>query len=197
MVISAALFIGSSAYHLVTYSTPFNFGFQFRWVTGNATETTEYLWLTNLAFQADGPISVGRKVTLTFIQLFGEPPNQTDHVALRIIGVFPHILVNESLPPRWGDLGYYFNESKTASFTNTGIVNVSALLSFWGNGKLLLSLVSLAGAPSPFVTTADAWTAYETQRITLAVAIGSFVFAGLPTGLKSLRDLTRTEGRRE
>jgi len=192
-----ALILSAFAYSLESYSNPFNASLTFVYDFGNGSQA---VYFVNLGFHADGPVSAGYPVTLDFAQLFGDPPAGTEHVIIDIFGGRQRLTINQPLPASpWGDLGYYFNVSRTTTFHQSGLVNLTVLLSFWTAGQLLLSLMSSSDGSQGIILVEPgmARLQYDSTRLAVAAAVGSFVFAGLPTGLQAIRELSAPAGGRK
>ena len=193
-----AVIISVYAYNQETYSTPFNASLTFAYDFGNGSRA---VYFVNLGFHADGPVSAEHQVTLDFVQLFGDPPMGTEHVVVDIFGGGQRLTMNQTLPSApWGGLGYYFNVSKTTTFHRPGLVNLTVLLDFWTVGRPLLSLTSgSAGSQGTIlVEPGMARIQYDSTRLVVAAAVGSFVFAGLPTAVQAIRELSvRADDKRQ
>ena len=189
-----ALVISVYGYNQETYSTPFNASLTFAYDFGNGSRA---VYFVNLGFHTDGPVSAEYPVTLDFVQLFGDPPAGTEHVVVDIFGGGQRLTVNQTLPSSpWGGLGYYFNVSRTTTFHRPGLVNLTVLVDFWTAGRLLLSLTSSSDVSQGtiLVEPGMARIQYDSTRLAVAAAVGSFVFAGLPTGVQAIRELSEPAG---
>ena len=189
-VASIAVIISTYAYNLESYSTPFSTSLTLVHDFGNGSQA---VYFVNLGLHADGPVSAGYPVTLDFVQLFGNPPAGTERVVIDVFGGRQRLTMNQSLPASpWGDLGFYFNVSLTTRFHQPGLVNLTLLLQFWTTDRLLLSLMSSSDGSQGtiLVEPGMARIQYDSMRIAVAAAVGSFVFAGLPTGVQAIRELS-------
>ncbi len=188
VVVLIAVSASFAAYGSISYSSRFQMALQF---VGPSLQATVWAYLSS-----DGPFSAAHVVNVDEVTVTGYPSLNATGAQLEIyVPDFPApqtwISLNSSVTQRsdggWYLLGLALPPVKPQ---REGVVNFTGTLRLWEGGKEVAWVIApqFSGARL-LVEPAQAWSQYNSLRITTSVAVLTLVLVGLPSGIRGMRDL--------